>query len=137
MNVGIHLQFSGQCREAFEFYRDLLGGTEFTMTTFRETPAGADAPDDFADKIVHATLTLPFGTLAGADLPGDRFRPPAGFALLLSVEEPEEAERLFARLAEGGKVEMPLQQTFWSLRFGVVTDRFGTPWEVNTTQLPH
>lgn len=83
------------------------------------------------DKIMHATLNIGDQTLAGADVFGRDFSPAQGFSVLLEVDDPYEAERIFAAFSQNGQVSMPLQKTFWAARFGVVTDRFGTPWEIN------
>ena len=130
MDLGTHLIFSGQCREAFEFYARTLGGTIEGMFAYGETPAAAEMPADWSAKIVHATLSIGGRKLMGADvLPKDYDRP-QGFYVLLN-EEPAKAKAIFEAIAEGGTVKMPLQKTFWSPAFGVVVDRFGIPWEIN------
>ncbi|MFP6616712.1 MAG: VOC family protein, partial [Candidatus Hydrogenedentota bacterium] len=80
------------------------------------------------------SLSVEGMTLAGADILPEQYVPPKGFFVLLEVEDPSEAERLFMKLSEGGSVEMPVQQTFWSIRFGMLIDRFGIPWEINCVQ---
>ena len=70
----------------------------------------------------------------GSDVPPDRYEEPKGFSVSLQINDPAEAERLFHALAENGKVEMPIQQTFWAARFGMLVDRFGIPWMVNCEQ---
>jgi len=67
----------------------------------------------------------------GSDAPLDRFEEPKGFSVSLLIDDPAEAERLFHALVEGGKVKMPIQQTFWAERFGMLVDRFGIPWMIN------
>ena len=69
-----------------------------------------------------------------SDAPPDRFKPPQGFFVSLEVSDPDEAERLFAALSENASVTMPMQQTFWSVRFGMLVDQFGIPWMVNCNQ---
>ncbi|MFP6596972.1 MAG: VOC family protein [Candidatus Hydrogenedentota bacterium] len=134
MRVNIHLTFRGQCREALEFYEDLLGGSDASMLTYADSPMAADVPSDWQNKIVHGSLSVEGMTLAGADILPEQYVPPKGFFVLLEVEDPSEAERLFMELSEGGSVEMPVQQTFWSIRFGMLIDRFGIPWEINCVQ---
>jgi PhnB protein len=130
MDLGTHLIFSGQCREAFEFYARTLGGTIEGMVAYGDTPAASGVPADWSTKIVHATLSIGGRKLMGADvLPKDYDRP-QGFYVLLN-EEPAKAKAIFEAIAEGGTVKMPLQKTFWSPAFGVVVDRFGIPWEIN------
>jgi PhnB protein len=131
MQMSPYLNFKGQCREAMTFYAELLGGKIEMLMTHGESPMGHDMPD-FKDKIMHAAVLLPGDQrLLGSDAPLQYFEKPAGFAVSVTVDTPEEAERIFPALAEGGKVTMELQQTFWAPRFGMVTDRFGIPWMVN------
>jgi PhnB protein len=131
MQLNTHLNFDGQCRAAFEFYAKCLGGKVTLMMTYGDSPMAAHVPAGDHGKIVHASLGIGDQRLTGADLPQGRYEKPQGFEVLLSPEDPEEAERVFVALADGGAVQMPLQETFWSLRFGMLTDRFGTPWMVN------
>jgi len=70
----------------------------------------------------------------GSDAPPEMYEKPKGFSVSLSVEKPADAERIFKTLAENGSVNMPLQQTFWAVRFGTLTDQFGIPWMVNCEQ---
>ncbi len=72
--------------------------------------------------------------LMGSDAPPERYQEPRGFSVSLSVKDPAEAERIFHALADNGTVQMPIQKTFWSVRFGMVVDRFGVPWMVNCEQ---
>jgi PhnB protein len=85
---------------------------------------------------MHAALNLGENTLMGADAPAEHFEKPAGFAVAIHTAEPDEAERIFNSLSENGKVTMPIQQTFWSVRFGMFVDRFGIPWMINCDQQP-
>jgi PhnB protein len=80
---------------------------------------------------MHAKLTLDDGVIMASDAPAEHFRQPAGFSVSLNMKEPSDAERKFAALSEGGKVTMPIQQTFWARRFGMLVDRFGIPWMIN------
>ena len=130
MDLGTHLVFSGQCREAFEFYARTLGGTIEGMLAYGDTPAASGMPADWSAKIVHATLSIGCQKLMGADVLPKDYERPQGFYVLLN-EEPSKVRAVFEALAEGGSVRMPLQKTFWSPAFGVVVDRFGIPWEIN------
>lgn len=130
MELGTHLVFSGQCREAFEFYARTLGGTIEGMLAYGDTPMASAVPPDWGAKIVHATLDIDGRKLMGADVLPKDYERPQGFYVLLT-EAPTEVKAIFAALAEGGSVKMPLQETFWSPAFGVVVDRFGIPWEIN------
>ncbi len=133
MSIGIHLQFTGQCREAFEFYQSLLGGS-LEVLTYTESPASQDVPTEWQDKVIHATLVVNNMVLAGVDLYSDQYEPPGGFQLILQLDDEEESNRLFEALAEGGEVLMPVQKTFWSPCYGMLKDRFGMPWEVNCAE---
>jgi PhnB protein len=82
-------------------------------------------------KIAHATLTVGDGALMGADVLPEQYKPPQGFHVLLSMEDAAEAERIYHALSKNGTAQMPLQQTFWSIRFGVLVDQYGVSWEVN------
>ncbi len=129
-----HLVFNGECEAAFRFYEKCFGGKIVTMLTWAETPMAEQAPAGFGGKILHATLTVGDNMLAGSDsLPGS-FEQPKGFHILVSIDDPAEAERIYQALAENGTVVMPLQLTFWAVRFGVVTDPFGISWEINCEQ---
>lgn len=134
MQVTPYLNFQGQCREAFTFYAGVLGGEIEMMMTHGESPMAGQTSEDFRDKIMHAALKLPGGHyILGSDAPLERFDRPAGFYVSVTLDTTDQAEQAWAALSEGGKVEMPLQETFWAPRFGMVRDRFGIPWMLNTT----
>jgi PhnB protein len=134
MEVVPHVLFRGQCEEAFRFYADALRGQIVTMLTYGDSPMAERVPPQWRNKIIHASLTLAGGALTGADVLPEQYRRPQGFYVLLGVDGPAEAERIFVSLADKGVVGMPLQETFWSARFGVVVDRFGIPWEISCRQ---
>ena len=136
MDLTPYLSFDGTCGEAFAHYARALGGTIVFSQTFKESPMAADVPAEWGDKIMHTTLKVGGFTLMGADAPPSHFATPQGFSLSIGTETPEEAERLFNAMAEGGNVTMPFQKTFWSSGFGMVVDRFGIPWMVNCSQQP-
>lgn len=131
MQISAHLNFNGQCEEAFHFYQRCLGGKIEALATYESTPAAGQVPAEWRKKIIHARLNLDGQVLLGVDAPPDRFKPPAGFSVTVQVEDPADAERIFHALAENGKVVMPVQETFWAIRFGMLVDRFGIPWMVN------
>ena len=131
MQLYPNLTFDGQCEAAFKFYEKHLGGSIAFMLTYEDTPMDLQTPSDSGKKISHATFAHPDFTLYGSDaLPG-RYQKPQGFALQVNLSDPLEAERIFKALAENGTVQMPLQETFWALRFGVLADQFGVPWLIN------
>jgi len=125
-----HLHFRGNCREAFQFYAATFGGEVVFAMTYGEAPGGKPAPE-VSGQIAHARVDLGDQCLLGCDVTGERYAKPQGFNLMAHAAQPEEAERLFNRLADGGSVTMPVQETFWAHRFGICTDRYGTPWMVN------
>lgn len=131
MRLNAHLNFDGQCRTAFEYYAKCLGGKVTMMMTYGDSPMAAHVPAEDHGRIIHATFELGDQRLTGGDVPQGRYGKPQGFDVLLSLESAEEAECIFKALEEGGWTQMPLQETFWALRFGMVTDRFGTPWMIN------
>ncbi len=126
-----HLSFNGQCAAAFGFYEQCLGGNIVMMMTYGNSPLADQAAPDWRDKILHATFAVGDQILTGGDEPPGRYEAPRGFSLLLNVDAPEEADRVFAALAENGEVHMPLTETFWARRFGMLVDQFGTPWTIN------
>ncbi|MFI4875362.1 MAG: VOC family protein [Blastopirellula sp. JB062] len=131
MQVSPYLFFSGDCQTAFQFYEKLLGAKIVAMLPHAGTPAAEQVPADWDDKIMHACMMIGETTLMASDCPPDRFEKSQRTKISLQIEEPSEAERIFAGLSESGHIEMPLQETFWARRFGMVTDRFGTAWMIN------
>ena len=131
MQVNPYLNFNGDCEAAFKFYAEALGGKIDMMMTFADAPSDAGVPADWRKKIMHISMNLAGAALMGSDAPDDRYQKPQGFHVSLQTTEPGEAERAFAALSKGGAVRMPLQQTFFATRFGMVTDQFGIPWMIN------
>lgn len=126
-----YLLFNGDCESAMKFYEKSLGGKVEAMFTHEGTPIEKMVPAEWRKKIIHARLKVGDKVLMASDCPPDRYVKPQGFSVNLDFNNPADAERVFNALAEDGSVQMPLQQTFWAARFGMVTDRFGTPWMVN------
>ena len=133
-----YLAFDGNCAEAMRFYERVLNGKLKAMMTNGETPMAAQMPPGAEHKIMHALLELKGGgsLMAGDDCMGT-YQGMKGFMLALMYDTVAEAERVFGALAEGGKVTMPLQPTFWTKSFGMVVDRFGTSWGVNGESIPN
>ena len=128
---GISLVFNGECDAAFAFYQHCLGATLTFRLTWGDSPMAGMAPPEWRDKIIHATLTLGGKSLSGGDVLPEQYERPQGFQLQLNLDDVTAAERIFDQLAEGGRVSVALQETFWALRFGAVVDRFGIPWGIN------
>jgi PhnB protein len=126
-----YLPFNGNCREAFTFYERVLGGKIVAIHTFGEGPAEMCGHVS-KDLVMHARLDLGGdGVLMASDCTPEQYAAPTGICVSLHPTEPAEAERIFHALAEGGTVVMPIEETFWAARFGMVTDRFGIPWMLN------
>lgn len=131
MQLNPYLHFNGQCEEAFQLYQRCLNGKIEAMIKFAGTPGEQYVKPDQRDKIMHARLTAGDTVLMGSDGGSEHYELPKGFSVSLTVKDPTEAERIFNTLAENGQVHMPMQQTFWAIRFGMLRDQFGIPWMVN------
>jgi PhnB protein len=131
MELNTYLHFDGRCEEAFKFYEKVLGGKIEAMIPHEGTPAANHVPAEWRSKIMHANLVVDGQALMGSDAPPDRYQKPQGFSAALAIKDPAEAERIFHALAENGKVTMPVQETLWDARFGMLVDQFGIPWMVN------
>ncbi|HET7717913.1 MAG TPA: VOC family protein [Bauldia sp.] len=136
MQIVPYLFFNGTCAEAFRFYEKALGGKVVEMLTHAETPAKDHVPPEWHDKIIHARLVIGDQAIMASDAPPAHQKQAQGISVSLHVKTEEEAERVFNALAEGGTVSMPMEKTFWSARFGMLTDRYGTPWMVNCESPP-
>lgn len=133
MKLVTNLIFKGQCRSAFESYAAILGGKITTMISFADAP-GSAIPDSVRQSagIMHAWLEVGDQALMGCDTPAGQGTDMAGFTVSFHSSDTEESHRVFEALAEGGKVTKPFGKEFWSPGFGMLTDRFGTPWIINT-----
>jgi PhnB protein len=131
MRLNPHLAFNGQCEEAFKFYEKCLGGKIVMMMTYGDSPVAEQVQPDWRKKIIHTTIALGDHLLQGADVSSERYQKLQGFSVMLNVGAAAEAERIFNTLAENGAVDMPLQETFWARRFGMLVDQFGIPWMIN------
>ena len=131
MQVHPYLVFDGTCEAAFKFYHQVLGGELGDMMTFAGSPAEEEVPPELGNKIMHTQLTFGDWGIMGSDCMPGQYETPQGFSVSLQISDPAEAERIFNALAEGGKIQMPLAETFWAKRFGMAIDKFGTPWMVN------
>jgi PhnB protein len=130
MNIEPYLSFDGRCEEAIEFYRKTLGAEVVNLMHFKESPDQDHIPPGSENKVMHATVRIGSTTLMVSD--GRCTGEPkfTGFSLSIAVPNEAEADRLFAALADGGQVQMPLVKTFFSPRFGMAADRFGVSWMI-------
>ena len=131
MQLNPYLSFSGNAEEALEFYRSALGG-ELEIVRFEGSPAAEHAPPGWGGKVMHGRLDSPAGVLMAADAsPEHAGTPGSNFSIAIHVDSEGQADAIFAKLTAGGKVTMPLAKTFWSAKFGMLTDKFGVAWMVN------
>ena len=134
MRVETYLFFNGRCEEAIEFYKKILGAEVTMLVRFKDSPEPPQpgmVPSGSENKIMHASFRIGDTTLMASDGHCTGQTNFQGFSESLTVANEAEADRKFAALAEGGQVQMPLTKTFWSPRFGMVTDRFGVGWMVS------
>ncbi len=128
-----YLNFNGNCEEAFNFYRSVFGG-EFTyIGRFGEMPPDENftVPESDKNKIMHVSLPIGSSILMGSDTGGEwapSFVQGNNFSISITADSKAEADKLFNGLAEGGKITMPLADTFWGDYFGMLTDKFGVNW---------
>jgi PhnB protein len=131
MQLNTYLNFNGNCEEAFRFYERTLGAKVECLLLHEGTPAEAHTPAEWRKKVLHGRIQVNGQTVMASDCPPGQYARPQGFSVTLGYREAGEAERVFGELAEGGQVQMPIQETFWAVRFGMVVDRFGIPWMIN------
>jgi PhnB protein len=133
MKVEPYLSFEGRCEEAIEFYKKSLAAKVNTLMRFKEAPEGTaegHTAAEIREKVMHASLTIGESIVMVSDgrcVGKANFH---GISLTITVKQPDEAERLFTALSEGGKVSMPMAKTFFSPAFGMVNDKFGVSWLV-------
>jgi PhnB protein len=130
MHVQPYLFFDGRCDEALDLYRRVLGAEVTAVMRYKESPDQSKVPPGLGDKVMHSSFRIGETELFASD--GTAQGKPAfqGVSLSLTVADATDAERKFNALADGGKVQMPLAQTFFSPRFGMVADRFGVSWMI-------
>ncbi len=134
MTLSIYLNFGGNCREVFEFYRSVFGGEFEILQTFGDGPGDMDVPEDELDDIMHVSFRIGSSVLMGSDMPSG-FGPPVqmgnNFSISYTTESKEQTDDLFAKISEGGTVSMPPADMFWGSYFGSCTDKFGVNWQFN------
>ncbi len=134
MDLNTYLNFRGNCREAFEFYRSVFGGDFLIMSSFREAPPGTEIAEDELDNVMHVSLPVGDSMLMGSDMPtgfGPPIVPGNNFSVTIGADSREQTDDLFAKLSEGGRVTMPLEDMFWGDYFGSCTDKFGINWQIS------
>lgn len=134
-SVQPYLFFNGRCEEALEFYRNSLGAEVEMLSRFKEAPEPGMAQPGMENKVMHASFRVGETLLMASDGRGGqpRFE---GFSLSIVVPDEEKADKVFKALANGGKITMPLEKTFWAPKFGMLEDRFGVGWMVSVQHKP-
>ena len=133
-SVNVYLNFDGNCEEAFNFYKSVFGGEFPYIGRFKDMPPqeGMTMPEEMGNKIMHVSLPISKETtLMGSDTGGEwapNFVKGNNFSISINADSKEEADRLFAGLSNGGKVTMPMANTFWGDYFGMWEDKFGVNW---------
>jgi PhnB protein len=125
-----HLNYGGNCEEAFQFYGKHLGGKITMMMKKRDLPAGAPAPEEPDDFVIHARMSVAGVELIGNDVPPNHFKPVRSSYLYLATDSAEDADRIYGVLSDGGDVTMAIEETFFALRFAQLRDKFGTLWTI-------
>ena len=128
MTLTTYVNFAGQCAEAFRFYEQHLGGQISMMMRHGDSPQPSPLGPEWKDAVLHARIAVAGTELLGADIPNAQ--PMRSAYLSLGVDSDADAERIYAALSDGGRVLMPLQETFFASRFGQVQDRFGINWMI-------
>lgn len=135
MRIDPYLTFDGNCRQAFDLYRSVFGG-EFTMnSTFRDDPGDTEIPSEELDRIMHVSLPIGSSVLMGSDVSTAHGPAPVAgtnVAISFSAKDREHANEVFAGLADGGEIQMPMDDMFWGDYFGMVQDKFGIFWQIST-----
>lgn len=133
-----YLSFDGNCADAMRFYESALKGKLEVLMSGADSPMADQMPQEFLHRILHARLVLPGGgILYAGDAPASQpYEGIKGVSIAVDYATTDEAEQVFAALSEGGHVTMAMQPAFWAKRWGMLVDRFGTPWIVNGELVP-
>ena len=123
MKLYTYLNYGGTCQEAFRSYEQHLGGKITMMMTHGQSPNARNVPAEWKDAVLHARIEL-----GETVLMGERFQPMRSAYMTLMLDSVSEAERIYGLLSEGGQIFMPMQETFFAVRFAQLRDRFGTSW---------
>jgi PhnB protein len=128
MKLNAYVNFSGSCADALRYYEKHLGAKVGMMMTHAQSPEQSRVPASWKDAVLHASVTIGGSELMAADIPNAE--PMRSAYLTLKMDSDAEAERVFSALSDGGKVFMPMQETFFASRFGEAQDRFGINWMI-------
>ncbi|HEX2731956.1 MAG TPA: VOC family protein [Polyangiaceae bacterium] len=126
-----YLVFDGNCAQAFEFYRDVLGAKIESIIPFKESPMAGSVPAEFGNRTMHAKLLIDGQVVMGSDAPpGQPFEGIGGFSLSANFPTVAQAKKAYDALSAGGAIQMPFDKTFWAAGFSMFKDRFGVAWMV-------
>lgn len=139
--INPYLNFNGTTEEAFNFYKEALGGEILGIQRFKDTPEAGSLTPELGEKLMHISMKIGDTILMATDAlesQGFKIKEGNNFHLSLNAKSEAEAENFFGNLSKGGKVTQPLEKQFWGAYFGMVTDKFGTNWMVSyDTVNPH
>ena len=136
-SIHSYLHFAGDAETAMKFYRKVLGGEFTAFSRYKDIPGGEKMPPEQGDKLIHASLALGNGcNIMATDMPGGTEDIVKGnnYHICINTDSEAETERLFNDLSEDGRVDMPLNRTFWGAYFGMFRDKFGIQWMINYIQ---
>ena len=134
MPILTYLSFNGNCRQAFDFYKEVFGGEYLMLETFANGPAEMGIPEAEFNNVMHASLSIGDGVIMGSDSPSNFGPPPVvgnNFSLTFPTQSREETDALFAKISEGGTVTMQPADMFWGAYFGSCIDKFSINWQFN------
>ena len=137
LKINPYLNFAGKTEEAFKFYKSVFGGEFAVLQRFKDTPEGSRVPEKEKEMIMHVSLPVDGTTLMATDAlesMGHKLNIGNNIQLSVEAESKNEVDKIFKGLSSGGKVTMPLADTFWGAYFGMVTDKFGVQWMVSYTK---
>ncbi len=133
MHTMSYLFFNGNCAKAIEFYKSTMGAKVSGLMLNKDAPDAAARMPGGDDLVMNAMLNIGDTAIMASDAPANLYQKPQGFRLYVEVDSALEADRIFAELSDGGEMTMPIDKVFWAERFGMVDDKFGTPWMVSFT----
>ena len=130
MKLHTYLNYGGNCKEAFDFYEKHLGGKIIARMTYADQPGADRVPPEQKNFVLYANMNIGETQLMGSDVPPEQFQPMRSAYLSITVDTTEEAERIYKLLVDGGQIFMPMEETFFAFRFGMLRDKFGTSWMI-------
>ncbi|HXE13823.1 MAG TPA: VOC family protein [Bryobacteraceae bacterium] len=130
MKLHTYLNYGGNCKEAFDFYEKHLGGKIVARMTYGDQPGADNVSPEQKNLVLYSNMHIGGTELMGSDVPPEQFEAMRSAYLSLTVDTTEEAERIYKLLVDGGQIFMPMEETFFAFRFGMLRDKFGTSWMI-------